>query len=110
MSNVHVPRDIPELQDYEPKVAIARAIHPKDIVDKRKAKEAEIEKLKEEQDAKEAKEWRKIVREWCEDTTSHGFSNIIKTNSWFIRLCWIFILFFSIGYCFYSKSKNRLHI
>ena len=49
------------------------------------------------------------VKEWCENTTSHGFSNMVKTDSWVIRSVWIVLVVVSMTYCFYCKPlhKNR---
>jgi hypothetical protein len=44
------------------------------------------------------------VKRWCEDTTSHGFSNMVKTDSWIIRIIWIILIILSMGYCVYSKN------
>ena len=42
------------------------------------------------------------IKEWCSDTTSHGFSNMVKTDSWAIRIAWIVLVVLSMGYCIYS--------
>jgi hypothetical protein len=44
------------------------------------------------------------VKEWCEHTTSHGFSNMVRTDSWIVRLTWIFLVLISFGYCIYSNT------
>ena len=44
------------------------------------------------------------VREWCEVTTSHGFSNIVKSKSWISKIIWILFVFAGITYCFISIS------
>lgn len=49
---------------------------------------------------------KKVIKEcvidWCENTTSHGFSNLVRTDSWPIRILWLIIVIISMGYCFYS--------
>ena len=44
------------------------------------------------------------VKRWCEDTTSQGFSNLVKTDNWIIRIIWIILIILSMGYCVYSKN------
>jgi hypothetical protein len=51
---------------------------------------------------------KKMAKEWFENTTSHGFSNIVKSRNWFGRILWISILMASVVYCFYSKSTNLI--
>ena len=45
---------------------------------------------------------KECVKEWCEDTTSHGFKNMVKTDSWLIRITWIILIIASMSYCVYS--------
>ena len=61
--------------------------------------------MKESKPKKGKKELMKeCVREWCEDTTSHGFKNMVKTDSWVIRIIWVILIIASMGYCIYSNS------
>jgi hypothetical protein len=50
------------------------------------------------------------LHQWCNDTTLHGFVNIIKTDSIIIRLIWIVLVVVCLIYCFYSKLIYRLFI
>ena len=43
------------------------------------------------------------VKQWCQDTTSHGFSNIVRTDSWLIKISWTLLVLASMGYCIYSN-------
>ncbi|RNA37541.1 FMRFamide-activated amiloride-sensitive sodium channel isoform X1 [Brachionus plicatilis] len=45
---------------------------------------------------------KKCVKEWCENTSSHGFSNLIRTDSWIIRIVWLILVLLFIGYCSYT--------
>ena len=49
---------------------------------------------------------KECIKDWCEDTTSHGFSNMVKTDSWIIRITWIILIIVSMAYCMYSKYFN----
>ena len=49
-------------------------------------------------------ELKKTAKEWCIDTTSHGFSNVVKADSWTIRIGWILVIIAFTGYCFYSEK------
>ncbi|CAF1056474.1 unnamed protein product [Brachionus calyciflorus] len=42
------------------------------------------------------------VREWCENTTSHGFANMVRTDSWIIRIIWLILVIIFMGYCIYT--------
>ena len=44
------------------------------------------------------------IREWCLDTTSHGFSNIVKSKYWIAKIVWILFVIGGISYCFYSNK------
>lgn len=45
---------------------------------------------------------RRNVHDWCEQTSSHGFSNIARTNSLIVKLIWISMIVFFTVYCFIS--------
>ena len=49
------------------------------------------------------KELKDCAKSWCENTTFHGFLNIIKTDSYILRLTWIIIV--SLGF-YYSTQSN----
>jgi hypothetical protein len=61
---------------------------------------------KEEEDEEETSiksKLKHVLQEWLNDTTTHGFSNILKSKTWFGRIIWTTILASSSCYCFYSK-------
>ena len=78
-------------------------------------KEAEIEEIKLSNDTGEEKKEEKTLgksiveylKEWCDDTTSHGFKNIVKTDSWMIRIAWILLVIGSMSYCMLSKLNVK---
>ena len=78
----------------------------------KEAKEDEVEEINlnnGEEKKKEETLGRSIIeylKEWCDDTTSHGFKNIVKTDSWIIRIAWILLVLGSMSYCMLSKLKN----
>ncbi len=45
------------------------------------------------------------LHEWCNDTTLHGFVNIVKTDSIIIRLIWIVLIITCLAYCIYSNNS-----
>ncbi|RNA09553.1 FMRFamide-activated amiloride-sensitive sodium channel isoform X1 [Brachionus plicatilis] len=45
---------------------------------------------------------KKCILEWCENTSSHGFSNMVRTDSWIIRIVWLILVLLFIGYCIFS--------
>ena len=49
------------------------------------------------------------LREWCEDTTSHGFLNLVKTKNWISRIIWIILIVWGITYSLLSNLKNNFH-
>ena len=50
---------------------------------------------------------KEIARVWCEDTTWHGFKNVVKNDSWIMKILWIAVLIGSTGFCVYSESITR---
>lgn len=44
-----------------------------------------------------------FLRNWCENTANHGFSNLVKTDSLISKLFWISILIMFFIYCFSSN-------
>ena len=46
---------------------------------------------------------KECLKEWCLDTTSHGFSNMVKADIRIIRLAWVILVVSLTTYCFYSK-------
>ena len=50
--------------------------------------------------------FKRSVKEWCENTTSHGFSNMIRTDSWIVRIVWLILIFAFMGYCIFSNFKT----
>ncbi|RNA20730.1 FMRFamide-activated amiloride-sensitive sodium channel isoform X1, partial [Brachionus plicatilis] len=60
----------------------------------------EKQKKREEHEVQEL--LKKCVKEWCENTSSHGFSNMIRTDSWIIRIVWIILVLLFIGYCSFT--------
>jgi hypothetical protein len=47
----------------------------------------------------------KCIKDWCEETTMHGFRNISQTKYWPVKLGWVILVSISLFYCIYSKSK-----
>ncbi|RNA17960.1 acid-sensing ion channel 1-like [Brachionus plicatilis] len=46
------------------------------------------------------KKIRECILDWCENTTNHGFSNIVKADTILLRLFWVVILVLFSTYCF----------
>ena len=51
------------------------------------------------------KDLKGCLKEWCMDTTSHGFSNMVKADNWITRLAWLFLVITLTAYCFFSKRS-----
>ncbi|CAF0821207.1 unnamed protein product [Brachionus calyciflorus] len=52
------------------------------------------------------KQIKECVREWCENTTSHGFSNMVKTDSNLIRVSWVVLVLCFSSYCLYTVINS----
>lgn len=50
-----------------------------------------------------SEKFKKCSVEFCEDTSTHGLNNIVKTDSWIIRIVWILLVLTGTGYCTYCK-------
>ena len=50
----------------------------------------------------------KCLKDWCEETTSHGFFNIIKTKNWISKIFWILIVITGISYSFQCNNYSIL--
>jgi len=37
------------------------------------------------------------------ETTAHGLPNIVKNDSWFLKVTWLILFLGGLGYCIYSK-------
>lgn len=68
---------------------------------KEKLFEKPVDKKAQEEEALK-KLFRECFKEWCENTTSHGFGNIVRTDSWFLRFVWMLLIILFSGYCIYS--------
>ena len=73
-------------------------------------KESQKTKTKTEKEKQLNKLMKECVKEWCEDTTSHGFKNMVKTDSWLIRITWIILIIASMSYCVYSIFLKILNL
>lgn len=73
--------------------------------------EGTFDKMKEEDEIKKSKDKKEqlkslleeSVKEFCEDTSFHGFGNLLKADNWIYRVVWSIIIVVSMGYCFYCK-------
>ncbi|RNA31126.1 FMRFamide-activated amiloride-sensitive sodium channel isoform X1, partial [Brachionus plicatilis] len=59
------------------------------------------EKIKEE-DHKFRGLMKKCVKEWLENSSSHGFSNMIRADSWMIKIVWLILVFIFMAYCIFT--------
>ena len=50
------------------------------------------------------------LSEWCEDTTSHGFLNVVKTKNWISRIIWILLIVAGIAYSLLSIFKILFNV
>ena len=46
---------------------------------------------------------KKCSVDFCEDTSTHGLGNIVKTDSWVIRIIWIVLVLAGTVYCTYCN-------
>lgn len=46
---------------------------------------------------------KEAIKEFCLDTTAHGFANIVKTDLIIIKLIWSVIVVLAFNYCAYRK-------
>jgi hypothetical protein len=46
---------------------------------------------------------KEAIKEFCLDTTAHGFANIVKTDLIIIKLIWSVIVVVAFNYCAYRK-------
>ena len=57
----------------------------------------------EKEDLNKNLKYKKCSVEFCEDCTAHGLSNMIKTDSWIIRIAWITLMVIFFSYTAYSN-------
>jgi hypothetical protein len=48
--------------------------------------------------------------EWCLDTSTHGFSNVIKADNWILKIIWIILILAATAGCLYCKFFFNLNI
>ena len=53
---------------------------------------------------------KKCSKEFCDETSTHGLANIVKTDIQVIRIIWILLVLTAAIYCSYCKHFTELKL